>query len=154
MGDGETGRFDAHQVEVVTKITRTSTQVEEIQRQQLEHDKSIDMQNAEIARLRGICEGSIPVIQQKLEKIQDMFETRDETAQIYYNQIREMSADFEEMSESLRKTNKYVDESMVTKNELRESTKYVMLFVKFGWLSIGTALLVAVVRELLSFLSE
>jgi peptidoglycan hydrolase CwlO-like protein len=151
MSAGETGRFDAHQVEVATKIARIETQVEEIKRQQQEHDGDIAKQNTEIARITGLYEGAIPDMQQKLEKVKDHLDSRDETAQIYYNQIREMSSDFEQMSAHCKELKAAIS-ALATKSELQESSKHIMLFVKLGWLAVGAALLGAVVKELLILL--
>lgn len=150
----ETTRLSLRDLQVAEGLADLRARSDGLERDRHEHEEKLDRLEDEIARVRGLFEGSVPQLQSYVETTMQKVETQKETNELYYAQIRDMVADLEKLKDRLDElSRKHVDQERVAKLEreyvsreevakqVDEARKNVLLYVRLGWLAVGTGLL-------------
>lgn len=137
--------------QMLRDLIETSTEVKEIKRVQIEHGKSLSEHSAEISKIRGMYEGAVPTMVEDMRRLSKSQEADQETANLYYAQVRDMAGEQESINERLGKiaTDDTIDalkRQMISKEVHENSIRNIMLFVKLGWVAITIAILSQILR--------
>lgn len=124
-----TGSFSRYHLETTGAINSLQTRADNAEKDIEALQKKMEVTAEKAAHADGYVEGSIPDLQRRLENAFNMLGESEETANVYYSQIRELSKEVEQLRTSLNK------------KATEEGLKNCFLWVKGGFIAVAIAFL-------------
>lgn len=153
----EDKEFCPQHFDFVEKITRAQTQVESISKAQDDLFKKYDDLNKNFSELKGLVSGAVPEAQDRIKKLFNLFETKEEEDNIYHEQVKQVTRDMEGVQENLQKTaaKEHVIEiekrlrEDINNKATKESLVNCYRWVKYGFVGLVSTLFLGILYGIL-----
>jgi chromosome segregation ATPase len=149
--------FCSQHLGFVEKITRTQTQIESINKGQDDLYKKYDSLNKDFGELSGLVRGAIPEAQDRIKKLFNLYEAKEEEDSIYHEQVKQMTREMEGVQEGLsqaahkeqvNEVEKRLKEAIANKATM-ESLENCYRWVKYGFVGLASTLFLGILYGIL-----
>jgi len=147
--DGDTRFLSREHMELVADNREVKTRMEAAEKAITEQRVRVENAVEKAAHADGYCQASVPDLQKRLGDAFNLIGDLEDTANVYFGQIREMAKDLEKMT--LRVEKKAEKESLdgkAEKGKTEEALKNCFLWVKAGFVGITVIVLLWVLTML------
>ena len=145
----ETGFLCRHHIDLVGDTRELKTRMDVAERELAEFRSRLESAVEKAVHADGFAQGTIPDLQQRLEKCFNLLGAQDETANVYHSQVREMAKDLEKLTARMdSKADKSVVDEKADKGKTDEAIKSCFLWVKVGFVGVSIGLLLWILTAL------
>jgi chromosome segregation ATPase len=138
----ESGALCRHHLEMAGDVRETKTRLRTAEDNLEDLRNKIDKAIEKSAHADGFVCSTIPDIQQRLEKAFNLVGELEETANVYFGQIRDMAKDLENLTtQILLKANKTEVDNKADAGETKEGIKNCFTWVRAGFVGVAITLL-------------
>lgn len=142
----DTGKFCAHHIDFAREIEHSKAELSQLQRDKEALTRRVDELSDMTGKLQGFYDGSIPELQKSVDKLFDLMEARDETADVYYGNMRAMVGTVESHTKELRdKAEKSLVADLKESAASKESVKNCYMWVRIGFVTLAGSFLLWIV---------
>ena len=146
---GDSQFLSREHMELVADNREVKTRMEAVERNMVEQRVRIESAVEKAAHADAFAQGTIPDLQKRLGEAFSAINEMEDTANVYFGQIREMAKDIEKMAVQL---NEKADITIVTakadKGKTEEGIKNCFLWVKAGFVGLAIIVLLWVLTSL------
>lgn len=132
--EGDTRFLSRDQVELVADTREVKTRIEGVEKSLTEQRTRIEEAVEKASKASGYLEASVPDLQKRLGDAFEALGELEETANVYFSQIREMAKDIEKLTLKVdKKANQEVVDGKADKGETLAGMKNAYLWIKTGF---------------------
>lgn len=147
--DGDSRFLSREHMELVADNREVKTRMEAVERSMAEQRVRIENAVEKAAHADAFAQGTIPDLQKRLGDAFDALGEMEDTANVYFGQIREMAKDIEKLTARIdRKAESTAVDGKADKGKTEEGLKNCFLWIKAGFVGITVIVLLWVLTIL------